>query len=167
MKTKIFITTILLSVMIHGCTNDGVSRDEIKKLAKAEKTWGSNKTSNYAYNYLQSCFCPYFGELKVVVQADTVFAVLDPVTLEDATIVQGEEEVKMIDLYTDYFITIDKLFEKLKEASLNAYEMKGTYDSETGYPRNVFIDYIEDGVDDEITYQLGSLENLNSTLLRD
>lgn len=163
MNTKIFFIPVLLISFLIGCANNGVSNNEIKKLDGAIKKWETGKAQDYSFIYEERCFCPYFGEVEVVVFSDTVYAVKDPGTGEDITIETENGEEKLFDVYPELFITIDGIFERLKDASLKADEMEGSYDSQVGYPKQVSIDYYKDAVDDEVTYVLSNYQILTLT----
>ncbi len=160
MKIKNTFLLLILAAVIISCDSNGVSNKEIKKLDNAIEKWESKKAQDYSYEFERGCFCPYFGKVEIVVFADTVYAVKDPETGEDVTIETESGSVKILEFYPDYFPTMDELFETLKEASLKADEMKGSYDSEIGYPKEVSIDYYEDAIDDEVTYQTGNYQIL-------
>ena len=161
---KTLILPLFALLLITACDKDGVSNAEIRKLEKAKDTWQETKTPDYSFNYRQSCFCVYVDEVTVQVFADTVYAVLDTETGEDATIDRGNGEEKLLDVYPELFYTIDELFEVLKQASLNADEMNGMYDGDRGFPKEVSIDYYKDAVDDEITYYVSNYQILTLTL---
>ncbi len=156
-----FILLLLISVLI-GCNNNGVSNNEIKKLDNAISKWQTNKSVDYSFIYEEQCFCPYFGKVEIVVFADTVYAVKDPETGDDVTIETATGIEKLMDVYPDFFKTIDGIFENLKYASLNADEMEGSYDSQIGYPKQVSIDYYEDAVDDEISFVLTNYKKVTA-----
>ena len=160
MKTKTALVPILLVVLLISCDNKGVSNKEIKKLDNAIEKWESKKTPDYSYEFERGCFCPFFGKVEIVVFSDTVFAVKSPETGEDATIETENGQVKLLDVYPDFFPTMDELFETLKEAALNADDMEGNYDAEIGYPIQVSIDYYKDAIDDEVTYKTGNFQVL-------
>lgn len=144
--------------MLTGCNNDGVSNNEIKNLDNAIEKWQSNKAKNYSFIYDEQCFCAYFGKVEVVVFADTIYALKNPETGEDFMIETENGAEKLIDVYPDFFINIDELFERLKEATLRAEEMEGSYDGKVGYPKKVSIDYDIHAIDDEVTYVLSNYQ---------
>jgi hypothetical protein len=160
---KVLLIPVILALLISGCDKSGVSNNEIRKLEKAKKTWQKTKTSDYSFDFQQACFCPSFGNLNIQVFADTVYAVVDPVTGEDATIDLGNGEEKLLDLYPQVFVTIDELFEKLEKATDEADEMKGSYDAERGFPKLISIDYHKNAIDDEVSYVVGNFQVLTLT----
>ncbi|GAB5410625.1 MAG: hypothetical protein BalsKO_29900 [Balneolaceae bacterium] len=158
-----FIALVIILGIFISCDNDGITITEIEKLDDAIERWESNKSKDYSFIYEEQCFCPYFGKVEVIVFADTIFALKNPETGEDFTIETGNGEEKLIDVYPDYVINIDELFVTLKEASLKADEMEGSYDGQIGYPKEVSIDYYKDAVDDEITYLISNYQVLSLT----
>ncbi|MFV1883977.1 MAG: DUF6174 domain-containing protein [Balneola sp.] len=162
MKKSILIPLFAL-LLFSACDRDGVSNAELRKLEKAKETWQKTKTPDYSFNYRQSCFCAYFGEVKIQVFADTVYAVVNPETGEDATIETENGDEKLLDLYPTLFLTIDELFEELEEAAMIADEMEGSYDNDRGYPKQVSIDYLKDAIDDEVSHLISNYQVLTLT----
>lgn len=162
MKKNIFIPLFAL-LLFSACDGDGVSNTELRKLEKAKETWQKTKTTDYSFNYRQSCFCASFQELNIQVFADTIYAVVNPETGEDATIDLGNGEEKLLDIYPTLFLTIDELFEELTNAAMTADEMVGNYDKDRGFPTEVSIDYHKDAIDDEISYLLNNYQVLTLT----
>ena len=160
---KSIILSLFAFLLFSACDRDGVSNAELRKLEKAKETWQKTKTPDYSFNYRQSCFCANFGELTIQVFSDSVYAVLNPETGEDATIDLGNGEEKLLDVYPSSFLTIDELFEKLEEATMIADEMEGSYDENRGFPKQVSIDYLKDAIDDEVSHILSNYQVLTLT----
>lgn len=162
MKNSLLIALLML-LSVSACDRSGVSNREIRKLESAQKIWQQTKTADYSFTYLKGCFCGYVGEVEIQVFADTIYAVIDPETGEEMTIDRGNGEERVSDVYKDYFLTIDELFEELIEATMIADEMEGNYDKDRGFPVHVSIDYYKDAIDDEVSHQLGNYQVLTLT----
>ncbi len=52
---------------------------------------------------------------------------------------------------------------KLEKATDEADEMKGSYDAERGFPKEVSIDYLKNAIDDEVSYVVGNFQVLTLT----
>ncbi|MGH1366263.1 MAG: DUF6174 domain-containing protein [Calditrichia bacterium] len=131
----------LLGISFNGCglfnSNDRSELDE--QLAK----WQSFNLSNYSYEFRASCFCfPEFNEwVSVTVKDDTISSV---------TILSTTEPPQELPL--NNWFTIDDLFETVSTAVETADEFEISYNDEYGYPEVISVDYIEEAVDDEVTY---------------
>jgi hypothetical protein len=57
--------------------------------------------------------------------------------------------------------TIEDLFEEIQDAiDREAHSLSASYDADRGYPTAVAIDYIENAVDEEMAFNVYSLEPL-------
>lgn len=161
MKT-VFLSALLMSAVL-GCSNQSEFEKRIKSLEESQAKWSAVKTPSYSYEYNQVCFCLYVGEVKVLIDDNSVIAVLDLETDEELTVEQNGKTITMLNAYPEMFYTIDELFEELKDAAKDADELDLTFNPEYGYPTETFIDYYKEAIDDEITYLLKNLELLTTT----
>lgn len=167
MKTSLILSLFLIFSLTIACDRDGVSQKEIRNLEEAKEKWEAKKSPDYTFKYNRGCFCPYFGNLEVRVNADTISALIDLETSLEATIEIDGEMVRLFDFYPNSFYTIDALFEELEIAVNSADEMSGKYDSDLGYPLEVFIDYHTEAIDDEVSYTLSDMELLTAPVFKD
>ncbi|MEQ9309052.1 MAG: DUF6174 domain-containing protein [Balneolaceae bacterium] len=163
MNKKYLFIPLLLITMLSSCDNDGVTNNEIDKLEDAIEKWQANKVMDYSFVFQEQCYCANFGKVEIVVLADSIFALKNPETGENFTIETNKGVENLIEVYPDLFVNLDQLFEKLKEATLIADEMEGSYDGQIGYPKLVSIDYYKDAIDDEVTYVISNYRVLSLT----
>ena len=108
---------------------------------------------SYSFEYSKLCFCGgLFNPAIIVVEADTIHAVLDPETREPLRDPQTQELV--LQKYPESFLTIEELFEVIENALEKADELSVEYNQDSGHPESIEIDYVKDAVDDEVTYQI-------------
>lgn len=139
-----------LALSLAGC-NDSTGPDPLT-LAAAVRKWESKGPADYRFNYQATCFCGLVGlrPLTIWVQDGVV---------THAFFAEGGEEVPPDQL--GQVPTIDDLFAWIVEATnTGAHEITATYDDELGYPRQVFIDRIENAIDDELSFEVSNLRPL-------
>ena len=100
--------------------------------------------TDYAYTLRVSCFCIPIGPLRISVLNDTVVDVrqLEPQSSEGT----------VDDWINELAMTLDELDALVDCALREAADVQVTYDPTYGFPSEVSIDWIEDAVDDEISY---------------
>lgn len=114
--------------------------------------WAAYNLDHYIMVADVSCFCAGpLGPHKVVVQNNKI---VDVLRLADNKRIRNEDWKS--------FLTVDELFTKLKQlqADTTIGGISVKFDGKVGYPTSLFIDYIGDANDDEITYEISSLEEL-------
>lgn len=73
---------------------------------------------------------------------------------------QGQPVTEFQDSFLPY-ASIDKLFDTLEKAQNGgADKVTVEYDSQRGYPSSIYIDYIEQAADDEMSFTVSGLEVL-------
>jgi len=105
--------------------------------------WNEKKVVNYSFSFKRVCFCPleYVGPHQVVVQNGKV------VTVNGAPY-NAAERYGMIP-------TIAELFQIIKtNVDKNPYQKTLNFNSNYGYPTNVFFDFSQQMADDEIGYEV-------------
>lgn len=120
--------------------------------------WKESKSSDYEFEFIVGCFCHAYTPARIIVQADTVYKVLDPGT-EDSLMVQvGESDSQYAGyIYPEAYKTIDELFDVIITARKeNASKIDVKYNSTNGYPESISIDYLKNAVDDEIGYSVSN-----------
>lgn len=150
MKKSILLLFLLplISCSLFTNENDGYE----VALAK----WEESKLVDYEYRYDLGCFCPQLTPAVLVINADTVYQVLDPFERDSVMVQTGENTYEYAgEVYKDFFKTIDELFEVIKDAR-GADKLKVEYNEENGFPTRIEIDYDKNTSDDEVLYTVSN-----------
>lgn len=134
-----------LSSLLLGCSSlfDPDSNELEDNLA----VWNASGIEDYRFRYARLCFC--IGDSPVIIEvgADTIVSVTEADTGDPVD-----------PQYMDIYLTIDGVFEVIRDAiERDAFSLSVAYHETLGYPTQVAIDYIENAVDDEITYVASEL----------
>lgn len=135
--------TVLFVGGTIGCS-DPLGPD-VGELERARARWEARAPVLYEYQLRRTCFCPraLVRPVRITVSDGDVVAAVDPGTNEP------------LDPPPDGFPTIDDLFDEIRDAiDGEADSIEATYDGALGYPVQVFIDWIEDAIDDEMSFQV-------------
>jgi len=144
----LFIFLPLISCSVFNNEQDGYE--------EARKKWEVQKAERYEFRYGISCFCQPTTPAIVVINADTVFQVLDPSNRDSLMIQTGENTFQYAgDVYKEAYKTIDQLFDIIREAR-GADQLDVKYDLESGFPLSINIDYEKNTADDEVSYTVSN-----------
>lgn len=121
-------TTVLLSAA--ACAPAAPSSDAPSSEAPpaqdtpaAQATWEANRPAAYAYDLEITCFCIHRGQYAVEVRNGEITSVLDKASGAPA----AESRVEWI-------VTVDRLFEVMRQASSAGTPVRAEYDARLGYP---------------------------------
>lgn len=106
--------------------------------------WEATRPSAYTMVIERHCFCPEptRGPVRITVQA----------TIPTSRVYTDSGEAVLAEL-APVFPTIDGLFDVLRDAyDRDAHEVRVSYDEDTGIPFDIWIDYHEDAVDEELGF---------------
>lgn len=118
-----------------------------------QNLWQQQGIESYSFEFSKLCYCGgLFNPATIVVEADTVHAVLDPETGEPLRDPKTQELV--LTKYPESFLTIAELFEIIESARKKADKLNVEYDRNLGYPVLIEIDYIKEAIDDEVTFKV-------------
>jgi hypothetical protein len=140
--TALFVSGLLVGGAL-GCS-DPLGPD-LGELERARARWEEHAPVLYEYRLQRSCFCPrsFVRPVRITVSDGVVVAAVDPGTNEP------------LNPPPDGFPTIDDLFDEIQDAiDREADSVDATYDGALGYPVQVFIDWIENAIDDEMAFQV-------------
>ncbi|NNE71695.1 MAG: hypothetical protein HKN29_15225 [Rhodothermales bacterium] len=141
------LLTALLAFTTAGCVITGPdSTGEISDLEEARATWNRVNARDYDLTMTRGCFCIGAGTMQVHVRRDTIAAIQQANNLWPG----GNE-------WWTYIPTVDELFDLAARAEVEAYSVETSFHPELGYPVQVTIDWIENAVDDEISYSISAL----------
>jgi hypothetical protein len=115
--------------------------------------WEEAGLEDYVFEFQRLCFCggDVIRRVRIEVRSGSVSAAT---YVDDGAPVSGDLE--------DY-PTIEALFEEIQDAiDREAHSLTASYHAELGYPTSVSIDYIELAVDEEMAFNVYSLEPLGT-----
>ena len=146
------LTAVLLvgiAVLGTGCgARNGIG----ESLAAHQSRWSDQGKDSYRYELRIGCFCP-----PEVTDAVLVF-VRDGITDSVLYIESGRPAE---DRYFERCDTVDKLFLLIQDAiDREADKIEVTYDEDLGIPTRIYIDFVEQAVDDEISYDIARFQIL-------
>ena len=138
-----------IAALIAGCSLLPASTE----LEQNRALWEAQSAENYDFQLSIWCFCPFGGQMPLAIEVRDG----EPVSIaaaDGSDVTPNRESYSQVD-------TIEELFGVVEEAqSGGADEIKVEYDPEYGYPVSIDIDYIQEAVDDEVSYQVANLEFL-------
>ena len=143
------IALVVATAVLAGCNTLGLdSSDPADDLSEQERRWKALDIHDYSYQYARLCFCGSRpNAVEIVVQDDSVIAVVDPVTAEPVD--------RALLGFTPG--TIDDVFDSVRDViARDPDEIELTFDSRYHFPKNVEVDYIKAAIDDELTIKLSN-----------
>ena len=114
------------------------------------KTWDSQMASNYQFNFRWSCYCTmdFVAEVNITVRENRI---------QGAAFVEGDVPIPL-DAAIERYKVMDGLFDLLQSAiNENAHTIAAKYHLEMGYPTEVWIDYEQNSVDEELGFSIHNL----------
>lgn len=128
MRFLALATTVLLSAA--ACAPAAPSSDAplseappAQDTPAAQAMWEANRPAAYAYDLEITCFCIHRGQYVVEVRNGEITSVLDKASGAPA----AESRVEWI-------VTVDRLFEVMRQASSAGTPVRAQYDARLGYP---------------------------------
>ncbi|MGD2070117.1 MAG: DUF6174 domain-containing protein, partial [Gemmatimonadota bacterium] len=114
--------------------------DPGEDLADARARWARADLTSYIWTVDRACFCAGFGAAEIRVEDG------EKVSVErvDQGSIPPEE--------AEFWPTVDELFEIVERAIQEAGALEVDYDTATGAPLFVDIDWIANAIDDEVRY---------------
>ncbi|MBJ2176534.1 hypothetical protein JBL43_19960 [Aureibaculum sp. A20] len=142
MIRKIFSLLVLL-VSFCSCDTDDEKAISDFELAKAK--WEKLQFNDYTIQENTSCFCGGLLEWTTKVinnEKDTVY-------FDDSKLYKGQTYQMVLDGAK----TIEEAFDFIEQFDVTTvYSFDAVYDEQFGFPKSIFIDYVENMADDEIVY---------------
>ena len=132
-----------------ACDLLGLEEGRDDELERNRARWASLALTSYEYVVSRSCFCPpsSLGPVRVRVEGGVVTErsfvdIIDPDPGEPG----------------EWFPSVAGLFDIIADAyERGAHDVEVTYDTETGVPLDVYIDYEENIADEELGLTVRSL----------
>ena len=126
------------------------------ELDAARARWQAAALASYEYGYHKYCECHRESppETVVTVRGGTVTGVRHRPA-------GGDVEVPAADKNFQYYWTVDGLFELIASALERGVQVRASYDTALGFPREVNIDYDADFIGDELDVRLTSVTRID------
>jgi len=122
-------------------------------LTENRQKWEAQNVSHYRYQISLICFCAFSDKMPLTIEVKDgqTVSILDN---------QGQQVTESLELFERYD-SIEDIFSTV-EAALNgeADQVKAEYNPEYGYPQSVDIDYVEEAIDDELTFVVDEFDVL-------
>lgn len=145
---RILLITVLAALLLSACSVFGGMQ-----LSNARNRWQSSSLTHYRYDLHVGCFCAFVEKMPLTIEVQDGRVV--SMQYQDGTAVSAEDR-QIFERYE----TIDKLFDFTAESQKKADEIKISYDPAYGFPDNVYIDFIRQAADDELSLQVTKFEKL-------
>ena len=119
-------------------------------LDSSRKTWDSQMASNYQFNFQWSCYCTmdFVAEVNITVGENRI---------QGAAFIESDVPIPLNAAIERYKV-MDGLFDLLQSAiDENAHTIAAKYHPELGYPTEVWIDYEQNSVDEELGFSIHNL----------
>ena len=135
----------LAGVLLLGSLACGDSTGpELDLLGEQRALWEAQGLADYTYDVRRVCFCPFREGVRVTVVAGVVAGATDLATGE----VLEPNELQL-------YLTIDGLFDLIQDAyNQNAHDVQVEFHASRGYPTLIYIDYLENVIDEELGFTL-------------
>lgn len=155
MKKGFFVLIGLVILGLVSCSKISKSDLEVE-----QAKWDALTATKYAYDYNTSCFCGGIDALpaRIVIENNVITEVLDIQTGQAKT--YGNSTPIIDSLSGTIIKKVDELFDIIEDARKDADDLEVTFDETNGFPTLISIDWIEDAVDDEISYTISNFETL-------
>ena len=138
LRTSLAIASLALAACGDGLP---VSPRFLLTFRAARERWQSRGIASYELTIRRLCYCGLVDPVRV--------RVVDAVIVS-RTVVPTGEPVPAV--YERYFPDVPGLFAIVEQAMVDADELDAKYDPVYGFPSEINIDWIENAIDDEVTY---------------
>jgi hypothetical protein len=144
------LTLCFLGVLGTGCSSE-VQTPEQSQLDQALETWDVQGPADYSFTWRQGCECT--AETTAPIRITVVGgAITDAVYVETQVAVSAEVRA--------HLMTIDGVFAEIQDAiNGGAHAVTVEYDSESGLPASVAVDYDAQIADEELSLQISDLHS--------
>jgi hypothetical protein len=127
------------------------------ELDAARARWQTAALASYEYGYHKFCECHRESPPETIV------------SVRDGSVVGvrhrpvgSDVEVPAADKNLGYYWTMDGLFGVIASALERGVQVRTVYDSRLGFPREIYIDYDDDFIGDELDLRLTSVTALTA-----
>lgn len=148
MKKLILVFLVLTLV---ACSSGGGS-----ELSRNQQKWQDADITHYRFTLNVGCFCAFRSQMPATVEVQDG---------EVVSIIGADgEAISTTDPINEYvlsYATIDRIFAELDSDSVReADKLTVTYEPTYGFPSEIYIDFIERAIDDELSITVSAFEPL-------
>ncbi|MCI0435794.1 MAG: DUF6174 domain-containing protein [Gemmatimonadetes bacterium] len=132
-----------------ACTSTGPDEGgDRQALEAARALWRSQRYDSYEFVEQRLCFCGGGIEPATVV-------VRNGARISVTVVATGEP---IPEQFSQYYLTVEELFDFILDAwDRDAHEVEVTYHATLGYPTSIDVDYLENAIDEEMSYRASML----------
>ena len=145
MNKLIVACLLLVATILPGCQILGPDDPRTEAVSNHRSAWSNWSDGTYSFTVFRGCFCAWGGAVWIQVVDDEIAA---------AFLTERNEPVPSEHLGN--LQTIDDIFDMIERAEQEADNLEVEW-SDEGYPSRVFIDWIEEAVDDELLLEIASV----------
>ncbi len=146
---KSIILFLTLSALLLSSCSILPNRD----FSSSHARWQNSHITHYRYSVHVGCFCPFTQRMPLTIEVSN--GIVQSIVLNDGTPVP-QDQLEMFSRYS----TIGALFALTGDALRTADDVKVQYDAAYGFPSTVYIDYIRNAVDDELSLSVTNFHPL-------
>jgi hypothetical protein len=141
-----FLTAV--AFLLSSCSDILGPGDDARNLSRSRRMWDASGFSSYNYVVSNNCFCVLGGvPVEVSVRNGQVISV-----------VYASNGVPLAPDLASLYHDVDGLFDLIDDAiRQRAHRVNALYDSQYGYPSDVFIDYQANAIDEEFGFRVSAL----------
>ena len=149
-KAKTILIIVFIIFSSSGClhSDDDKTKQYQAALDRNITLWNNGGISSYTYTWNVYCFCLPQDDIIVTVTSGTISgAFYSP----SGTSLTAYEITRLF--------TIEDLFDRIQEAiDSRVALLQVTYNRDYGYPESIYIDRLENAVDEEVTYSVSNFQ---------
>jgi hypothetical protein len=136
----------VVALAAAGCGMIGPADGPKADLERNQRLWAEQRPNAYVYVVERQCFCPSEARGPVRVR------VVDGVTTSRVYVDSGDSVPAAM---AEGFPSVAGLFEFIHDAmERDPAELRVTYDTSTGVPLSIFVDYSREMADEEMGYEV-------------
>jgi hypothetical protein len=149
-RIALLLGCVLVAVVAVACSDS--AGPESEDLSANRELWRSQDITTYRYDYRLNCFCGGPGSELVTIEVADGQVVR--VTVKDSG---AEVPPSELELYP----TVEDLFDMVEDwLARDPHDARADYHPDLGYPTDVFIDFIENAIDEELGFIATALVEL-------
>lgn len=141
--TRILTFLTVFSLILAACGAQS-------ELSQNQAKWQDQAPAHYRFDLQIGCFCAFRDRMPLTVEIQNG----EIVSIVDATGAAPTEQE--MEWYAPY-LGVDKVFEYAQKASTEAAKLEIKYDASLGYPTQLYVDWNEETMDEEVGLDITNL----------